>query len=105
MPSKTANELLAKSAAFFHGIIDTVREPLLVLDTEQRVVAANESFLSTFEVASEQTVNRKLYELGNSQWNMPALRMLLERVLPKEEAVADFEVSHDFETVGPERCC
>jgi two-component system, chemotaxis family, CheB/CheR fusion protein len=97
---KSANAQLAKSAAFFHGIIDTVREPLLVLDHEQRVVAANESFLSTFEVSSEQTVNRVLYELGNGQWKIPALRSLLERVLPKEQAVTDFEVDHVFENIG-----
>ena len=97
---KSANEQLAKSAAFFRGIIDTVREPLLVLDQEQRVVAANESFLSTFEVSLEQTVSRVLYELGNGQWKIPALRSLLERVLPEEQAVTDFEVDHDFETIG-----
>ncbi len=79
---KSANEQLAKSAAFFHAIIDTVREPLLVLDHEQRVVAANESFLSTFEVSLEHTVNRLLYELSNGQWKIPALRILLEQVLP-----------------------
>jgi two-component system CheB/CheR fusion protein len=97
---KSANEQLAKSAAFFHGIIDTVREPLLVLNHEQRVIAANESFLSTFEVSSEHTVNRVLYELGNGQWKIPALRSLLERVLPKKQAVTDFEVDHYFESIG-----
>ncbi|MFC5862152.1 chemotaxis protein CheB [Acidicapsa dinghuensis] len=97
---KSANQQLAKSAAFFHGIIDTVREPLLVLDHGQRVVAVNESFLSTFEVSLEQTVNRMLYELGNGQWNIPELRKLLDRVLPKREIVTDFEVNHDFESIG-----
>ena len=97
---KSANEQLEKSAVFFRGIIDTVREPLLVLDHEQRVVAANESFLSTFEVSLEQTVNRMLYELGNGQWNITALRKLLDRVLPEKEIVTDFEVDHDFENIG-----
>jgi two-component system, chemotaxis family, CheB/CheR fusion protein len=97
---KTANEQLAKSAAFFHGIIDTVREPLLVLDHEQRVIAANQSFLDTFEVSLEQTVARTLYELGNRQWNIETLRRLLERVLPEKEVVTDFEVNHNFETLG-----
>ena len=64
---KSANEQLTKSVNFFHDIIDTVREPLLVLDHEQRVVAANQSFLNTFEVSLELTVNRALYELGNGQ--------------------------------------
>jgi two-component system CheB/CheR fusion protein len=100
---KSANEQLAKSAAFFHGIIDTVREPLLVLDHQQRVVAANESFLGTFEVSLEHTVNRVLYELGNGQWKIPALRGMLERVLPQKQAVTDFEVDHDFENIGHRR--
>jgi two-component system CheB/CheR fusion protein len=97
---KSANEQLAKSANFFHDIIDTVREPLLVLDHEQKVVAANQSFLNTFEVSLEQTVNRTLSELGNGQWKIPALRSLLDRVLSQEQAVTDFEVDLDFETIG-----
>ena len=97
---KSANEQLARSMSFFRGIVDTVREPLLVLDHEQRVVAANESFLINFGVSLEETVNRPLYELGNGQWNMAPLRGLLERVLPEEEAVTDFEVDHDFENIG-----
>ena len=97
---KSANEQLAKSAAFFRGIIDTVREPLLVLDEELRVISANESFLSTFGVSLEQTVNKLLYDLGNGQWQIPALRKLLERVLPEEQIVTDFEVKHEFESIG-----
>ncbi len=97
---KSANEQLAKSSAFFHGIIDTVREPLLVLDPEFRVISANESFLHIFRVSLEQTSNRLLYDLGNGQWKIPALRKLLERVLPEEEAVTDFQVDHDFESIG-----
>jgi two-component system CheB/CheR fusion protein len=100
---KSANEQLARSANFFHDIIDTVREPLLVLDHEQRVIATNQSFLSTFNVSSEQTINRPLYELGNGQWKMPALRSLLDLVLIQEQAVTDFEVDHDFETIGRKR--
>jgi two-component system, chemotaxis family, CheB/CheR fusion protein len=97
---KFANEQLAKSTNLFRGIIDTVRAPLLVLDHEQRVAAANESFLSTFKVSLEQTVNRLLYDLGNGQWQIPALQKLLERVLPEEETVTDFQVDHDFESIG-----
>jgi two-component system CheB/CheR fusion protein len=98
--AKSASEQLVKSAAFFRGVIDTVREPLLVLDHEQQVVMANESFLSTFEVSLEQTVNRPLDELGNGQWKIPALRGLLDRALSEEQAVTDFEVDLDLESVG-----
>jgi two-component system CheB/CheR fusion protein len=97
---KSANEQLTKSANFFRDIIDTVREPLLVLNHEQKVIAANRSFLSTFKVTSEQTVNRTLDELGNGQWKIPTLRSLLDQVFSQEQGVTDFEVDHDFENIG-----
>ena len=97
---KSAKDQLAKSNDFFRAISDTVREPLLVLDRDLRVISANESFLHTFQVSSEQTSNRLLYGLGNGQWQIPALRKLLERVLPEKQTVTDFEVEHDFETIG-----
>lgn len=97
---KSARDQLARSNDFFRGISDTVREPLLVLDADLRVISANESFLNTFKVSSEQTSNRLLYDLGNGQWQIPALRNLLERVLPERQAITDFEVEHDFETIG-----
>ncbi|MGH9616632.1 MAG: PAS domain-containing protein [Acidobacteriaceae bacterium] len=97
---KSASEQLRKSSEFSRGIIDTVREPLLALDADLRVVTANQSFLDTFKVSSEETLHRFVYDLGNGQWNIPALRTLLERVIPKEEFVTDFEVAHDFEGIG-----
>lgn len=97
---KSASEQLAKSAAFFRGIIDTVREPLLVLYHEQRVVAANAAFSSTFELSSEQIIHRLLYDLGNGEWQIPALRELLERVLPKHEVIIDFQMDQSFQRVG-----
>lgn len=100
---KSARDQLARSAGFFRGISNTVREPLLVLDAQLRVLSANESFLSTFKVSMEQTVNNLLYDLGNGQWQIPALRKLLERVLPEAHTVTDFEVGHDFENIGHRR--
>ena len=97
---KSARDQLARSNDFFRGISDTVREPLLVLDADLRVINANDSFLNTFRVSSEQTSNRLLFDLGNGQWQIPALRKLLERVLPEKQTVTDFEVEHDFETIG-----
>ena len=81
-------------------IVETVREPLLVLDIELRVQRANRSFYSAFAVTSQETTGRLVYELGNGQWDIPALRTLLEAVLPQHEAFDDFEVSHDFASVG-----
>jgi two-component system CheB/CheR fusion protein len=97
---KSANEQLRKSTEFFRGIVDTVREPLLVLDPELRVITANEPFLSAFKVSSEQTVNRFLHSLGNGEWDIPTLRPLLQRALSEERAVTDFVVEHDFESIG-----
>ena len=100
---KSANEQLEKSAEFFRGVMDTVREPLLVLDSQLRIIAANESFQSTFKVSPEQTVNKFIYNFGNGQWNIPGLRRLLEQVLPEHLVVTDFEVESDFEGIGRRR--
>jgi two-component system CheB/CheR fusion protein len=97
---KGANEQLRKSTEFFRGVINTVIEPLLVLDPELRIIMANEPFLSTFKVSSAETVNKLLYSLGNGQWNIPKLRALLEEVLPKRQTVRKFMVEHEFEGMG-----
>ena len=98
---KKSNDQLKKSSEFFRGIINTVREPLLVLDSDLRVVAANRPFLSTFNVSSDDTIDKFLYRLGDEQWNIPKLRALLEEILPKSQEVADFEVVYDFPGIGP----
>ncbi len=82
------------------SIVDTVREPLLVLDAGLRVRRANRSFYQTFRVEPADTEARLLYELGNGQWDIPALRRLLEEILPQNAAFDDFEVTHDFEAIG-----
>lgn len=97
---KTANEQLNKSANFFRGVMNTVVEPLLVLNSELQVVMANEPFLTTFKASQEETVNRFIYSLGNGQWNIPKLRTLREEVLPKRQRVRNFEVEHEFEDIG-----
>src|SRR5687768_17330315 len=81
-------------------IVDTVREPLLVLNADLRVRRANRSFYRTFKVAPEDTEGRLIYKLGNHQWDIPALRQLLEEVLPQNTAFDDFEVAHNFESIG-----
>ena len=85
---------------FAQAIVETVREPLLVLDGELRVRSANSSFYQTFQVSPEETADRPLYELGNDQWDIPKLRTLLEQVLPQSSQVQDFEVEHDFPNIG-----
>lgn len=82
------------------SIVDTVREPLLVLSADLRVRKANRSFYRTFKVTPEETVGKLIYDLGNQQWDIPWLRKLLEEVLPKDTAFDDFEVEHVFPTIG-----
>jgi len=94
------NERLKLAANYADAIIDTVHEPLLVLDGEFRVKRATEAFLKGFRVKAEATEGRILYELGNGQWNIPALRKLLDKVLPKNARVKNFKVEHTFPAIG-----
>jgi len=82
------------------GIVDTVREPLIVLDASLQVVSASRAFYSNFKVTPEKTVGRLIYELGNRQWDIPALRKLLEQILPYDQSFDDFVVEHDFPVIG-----
>src|SRR5438477_138805 len=82
------------------NIVDTVRESLLILDTTLRVRSANRAFYQTFHVSAEETENRLIYELGNGQWDIPALRTLLEDVVPKSSVFNDFELEHTFPVIG-----
>ena len=85
---------------YAQDIVDTVREPLLMLDTSLRVRSANRAFYQTFKVSSEETENRLIYELGNGQWDIPALRTLLEDVIPTSSVFNDFELEHTFPVIG-----
>ncbi|WP_018236853.1 sensor histidine kinase [Ensifer sp. BR816] len=82
------------------GIIDTVPDPLLVLDENLRIRSASRAFFTTFKVDRDDTIGQHVYELGNRQWDIPELRRLLEEVIPKSTAVIDFEVHHDFPSIG-----
>src|ERR1700694_1844156 len=85
---------------YAQNIVDTVREPLLILDTTLRVRSANRAFYLTFQVSSEETENRLIYELGNGQWDIPVLRNLLEDIVPLSSVFNDFEWEHDFPVIG-----
>jgi len=93
-----------KSKAFmeiFENVLGSVREPLVVLDSDLKIVKANHSFYRTFKVKPEGTEGVLIYDLGSRQWNIPKLRELLEEILPQNTTFNDFEVEHDFETIGP----
>jgi two-component system, chemotaxis family, CheB/CheR fusion protein len=89
----------AKDAA--EQIVETVREPLLVLTPNFRVQSANPAFYHLFQVRPTETVGQYIYQLGNGQWDIPELHILLEQILPQNTVFNDFEVSYDFEQIGP----
>jgi PAS domain-containing protein len=88
---------------YFKDIVATIREPLVVLDTNLRVLSANRSFYKFFKVKAGETVGRLIYDLGNRQWDIPALRAFLETILPQKAVFNDYEVEHEFPTIGGKR--
>lgn len=97
---KQLEQSLRYSQAFTENIIDTLRDPLVVLDSDLKVVMANRSFYTTFEVSPDETVGKLFYTLGNNQWDLPQLHKLLEEILPESSEFEDFEVKHDFPRIG-----
>ena len=85
---------------YAESIINTVREPLIALDQDLRVVTVSRSFYEVFKVKPEETVGQLIYNLGNKQWDIPKLRELLETILPEKTTFDDYEVEHDFTTIG-----
>lgn len=86
--------------AFQAGIVETVREAMLVLDGQLRVVSANRAFYRLFRVSREETEGRSVFSLGNGQWNIPRLRELLLEILPRQRSFDDLRVEHAFPTIG-----
>ncbi len=85
---------------YANDIVETVREPLLILDTGLKVVTANRSFYENFLADPQETEGRYVYELGNGQWDIPELRKMLQKVLPKKKSFSDFEVTIEFPNIG-----
>ncbi len=92
--------LWEKSWTYIKTVVDVVREPILILDKDLRVMAGNESFYKMFQVGPKDTEGKIVYELGDGQWNIPALRKLLESILPKNTFFKGFEVDHEFPLIG-----
>ena len=93
---KTADE----AHEFADSLINTVREPLIALDQDLRVVSVSRSFYDFFKVKPEETMGQLIYDLGNKQWDIPKLRELLETILPQKATFDNYEVEHDFATIG-----
>jgi chemotaxis protein methyltransferase CheR len=96
---------LVAACAFADAIVETVREPLLVLDQDLRVIAASRAFYARFQVKPGATEGRLLYELGDGQWDIPKLRVLLEKIIPEQGVMDDYEVEHDFPEIGLRTMC
>jgi len=91
---------LDEASEYAENIINTVHEPLIILDHDLRVVSASRSFYEFFKVKPEETERQLIYNLGNKQWNIPKLRGLLETILPQKTTFDNYEVEHDFPTIG-----
>jgi two-component system, chemotaxis family, CheB/CheR fusion protein len=95
------HEAVQQARLFAEHIVETVREPLLVLDANLRVQSANRAFYQTFQATPAETEQIVLYDLGNRQWDNPRLRVLLGEILSQNAAFEDFEVTHTFPHIGP----
>jgi chemotaxis protein methyltransferase CheR len=100
MTADVTSNPIRNGSTLAEAIVDTLRVPLLVLGGNLRVIAVSPSFCQTFRVLPEQTVGRMLFDLGNGQWDIPALRHLLEDVIPRHTAMEAFEVEHEFPEIG-----
>jgi PAS domain S-box-containing protein len=97
---KRNEQAVAAERDYAEGIIKTTRDSLIVLSPDLRVERASEAFYQTFEVQPAEAEGRLIYEIGNHQWNIPGLRQLLEDILPRNSTFNNFEVTHDFESIG-----
>ena len=101
LPKHHDAELLWRVAwTYIRTVIDTAHEPFLILDEKQRVLSANRTFYRFFRVKKKETEGRLVYQLGDGQWDMPALRKLLERIVPKNSFFVDYQVDHLFPAIG-----
>ncbi len=95
-----AESVWKASWTYIRTVVDTVREPFIILDKELRVLAANETFYRVFEVPVKDTEGKKLYDLGDGQWDIPLLKKLLKDIMVKDSFFRGFEVTHNFPRVG-----
>lgn len=96
-----ADTAVREARELAEAIVDTVREPLVVLDGDLRVISASRSYYQRFKVRQGDTIGKPLYELGNGQWDIPQLRELLEKILPRDQSFDSYAVEHDVPGIGP----
>lgn len=101
LAERKKSEQIAKAAcAYAEKIIDAMQEPLIVMDTNLKVISANRAFYQTFKVEPNETEGRSIFDLCNRQWDIPKLRELLEEILPKNVVVDGYKIEHDFAAIG-----
>ena len=100
---RRAEETFEKAQEDTKSIVETIREPLIVLTPDLKVISANRSFYETFQVTLQETERKFIFDIGHHQWDIPALRQLLEEILPKNTRFNDFEVEHAFPIIGRRR--
>jgi two-component system CheB/CheR fusion protein len=94
-------DAIKRGRDFAQAVVETVREPLIILSGKLKVRTANQAFYNNFNVEKEETEDCFLYDLGNGQWNIPDLRKALEKILPEKGTIENFEVRHNFPSIGP----
>ncbi len=97
---KRSLTMAEQATQYAEAIIETVRKPLLVLNSDLRIRSANVAYYKMFQETKATTEGRYIYDLGNGQWNIPRLRVLLKDILPKQSIFEDFEVTHEFPKIG-----
>src|SRR4030066_1779930 len=97
---KRAEVAVREALRYAENIVETVREPLVVLNADLKILTANRSFYDTFKVTPDETIGNFIYDLGNRQWDIPKLRVLFEKILPHDIVFSGYEVEHDFLDIG-----
>jgi PAS domain S-box-containing protein len=97
---RRAQLALEESLRYAESIVETVREPLLILDEDLKIISANRNFYITFKVNPGETLGRFIYDLGDKQWDIPKLRTLLENIIPEDTEFNDYEIEHEFLNIG-----
>jgi signal transduction histidine kinase/DNA-binding response OmpR family regulator len=97
---RQAKAIIQNALEYAENIVETVREPMMVLNSTLKVLSANRNFYDTFKVMPEETIGSFIFDLGNRQWDIPGLRVLLAEILPNETVFNNYEVEHDFPGIG-----
>jgi len=97
---REAQRKIEEAKIFAESIISTLREPLIVLDSQMNVIKANRAFYNIFKTSEKETIGKSFFKLGNGQWNIPELKLLLENILPSNTSFENFEVQHNFPKIG-----